>query len=660
MPTHPPFFVLLLVLASVQLLESRQTISTTPLSPRIANYQISVTLDVGAKTLKGQQTLVWRNQSRDRISELQFHLYLNAFKDSRSTFMKESRGTSRGIAMAQGGWGWIEIDEMWVRGGEELKSKIEFISPDDGNPDDQTVIRIPLNRPVLPGQSLVIDLQFTAKLPRVFARTGYYDKFFMVAQWFPKIGVYEPAGMRYATRGGWNCHQFHATTEFYADYGVYDVDMTLPKEYVVGASGLLKRVTTNDNGTKTLSYRAEDVHDFAWTAFPDFVVVEDTWNHVNIRLLLPPGRTQHQKRYLASTKVALEYFDRLLGKYPYTTLTVVDPPNGAGGAGGMEYPTLITGGSSWGLPEGLRAIELVTIHEFGHQYFYGLIGTNEFEEAWMDEGFNSYYEVRIMDEVYGKKRSVVDLLGFRIGDLEFSRSSYAGMENPKIAPVFSNAWEFKAGGYGALTYYKTAVFMTTLERLIGRDVMDEIMRTYVERWRFKHPCARDFQAIVDEVVRRHHGSKFGPTLDSFFVQVLYGTDVCDYEVTSLSNRLVSRKSEGPTNSPDTRGDREPQYEARVMVSRLGELTMPVDVLIGFDSGREVRERWEGRERWKEFIFNGADQVVWAKVDPDEVLVLDVNMLNNSKTTKPLRTPVWKYATKFLFWVQNILQFGTLF
>ncbi|HWP83529.1 MAG TPA: M1 family metallopeptidase [Bacteroidota bacterium] len=641
-------------------LYSRQTISSSPLSPRIANYQISVSLDVEAKSLNAKQTLVWRNTSPDRISELQFHLYLNAFKDLESTFMKESGGALRGISMAGGGWGWIEVNEMRVRGGEDLHAKIEFISPDDGNPNDRTVFRVPLSRPILPGQSITVDLQFTAKLPRVFARTGYYEDFFMVAQWFPKIGVYEPAGMRYAKRGGWNCHQFHANTEFYADYGVYEVDMTLPEDYIVGATGVLKREVRNPDGTKTMFYRAEDVHDFAWTAYPRFTVVEDQWKHVNIRLLLSPGRTQHTERYLTSTKAALTYFDQHVGAYPYTTLTVVDPPNGAGGAGGMEYPTLITGGSSWGLPDGLRFIELVTIHEFGHQYFYGLIGTNEFEEAWMDEGFNSYYEVRIMDEVYGKKTSALDVFGFHMGDLELARSTYTGMMNPKIAPIFSNAWEFKAGGYSSLTYSKTATFMVTLERMIGRSVMDEIMRTYFNRWKFKHPCARDFQAIVNEVVRQHHGSKFGANLDWFFEQVLYGTNVCDYELTSISNRQVFREEEESSDSAGTSEEQRAEYESRVLVSRLGEIIMPVDVLVRFDNGKEIRERWTGRERWKEFVYEGAEQIVWAKVDPDEVLMIDINLLNNSKTNDPLRSPIWRYTLKFLFWLQNILQFGLVF
>jgi len=632
-----------------------------PLSPRIANYDISASLDAKGKTIRATETLVWRNTSRDRITELQFHLYLNAFKNSESTFMKESGGSSRGAAMDVGGWGWINIDKMAMRGGEDLKAKMEFIHPDDDNAADQTVMRVRLARPVLPNQTITLDISFTAKMPTVFARTGYYNDFFMVGQWFPKIGVYEPAGMRYATAGQWNCHQFHSTTEFYADYGVYNVDITVPKSFVVGATGLRERERLNGDTTKTLFYHGEDVHDFAWTASPRYEVVEDKWEHVAIRLLIQPEHRQHTERYIQSTKAALQYFHNWVGKYPYPNVTVVDPPIKAFGAGGMEYPTLITGGSIYGLMEGVKLTEMVTVHEFGHQYWYGLVGNNEFEEPWLDEGLNQYSETRIMDETYGIKTSNIDFLGYRLGDLESARLGYLGMPNPKIAPTRLNGWEYKAGGYGGFVYSKTAVFMATLERLLGRPVMDEIMRTYFERWQFRHPSSRDFIAVVNEITQKRLGKKYGNDMNWYFDQVLYGTEICDYELTSINNRRISK----PEGVLDTQAKTDTSaasrlYEARIVVSRLGEVKMPVDVLVHFENGKETREHWDGQGRWKEFKYRGGDRIQWAKVDPDEVLQIDTNFLNNSKTLEVDSAPAWKYTVKFLFWIQNILQTSSLF
>ncbi|WP_405518266.1 hypothetical protein [Spirosoma sp. KNUC1025] len=251
-----------------------------PLSPRLANYQIDVTLDPVTKKLNGRETLTWRNPSNDVIRELQFHLYLNAFRNENTTFMRESGGQLRGTQLDRNAdenpYGSIDIVSMKTRAGEALA--YEFFQPDQPvNRNDRTVIRVPLTKPVGPGETLVLDISFRAKLPKIFARTGFSKDFFLVGQWFPKIGVYEPAGTRYASQGQWNCHQFHAHSEFYADHGVYDVNITTPKDFWVSATGLFQSEKLHPNGTKTILYHAEEVVDFAWTASPHFKVVNNSW-----------------------------------------------------------------------------------------------------------------------------------------------------------------------------------------------------------------------------------------------------------------------------------------------------------------------------------------------------------------------------------------------
>ena len=641
----------------------RQMMFKEPLSPRIANYTINVKLDDVERTLSGKERLTWRNVSRDVITELQFHLYLNAFKNSASTFMKESGGSNRGFAMEEEGWGWINVTEMRTAEGEDLTSDMEFIHPDDDNEEDQTVLRVPLKTPVRPGGILQLDIEFNAKLPTIFARTGYIRDFFMVGQWFPKIGVYEPAGMRYAIAGQWNCHQFHSATEFYADYGVYDVDITLPTKFVVGATGILVSDTENGNGTKTLRFHAEDVHDFSWTASPHYVVADNSWEHVAIRVLMQPQRTHQISRYVESVKHALEYFNAHVGKYPYPIITIVDPAHGAMGAGGMEYPMLITAGSFWGIGPELKLAELVTIHEFGHEYWYGLVANNEFEEAWLDEGINTYYEIRILDETYGPKRSVIDFEGFHAGDVDFSRAAYVTRDYPKVNPIATPAWKFGAGGgYGTLTYQKTGTALVTLERLIGRTAMDSAMKTYFNRWKFKHPSGRDFKAVFDEIVPHFHGDRFGPSMDWFFKQLIEGTDVCDYELTWIRSARIQR----PTGVFDTVGGKAARtqqsdatsgapYRSKVLVSRLGEIQLPVSIAIGFEGGEKIIEQWDGKDRWKEFIYLRPEKVIWASVDPDQSIVVDMNILNNSKRIDPERFPLRKHFVKMLFWIQNALQ-----
>ncbi|KAA9353722.1 M1 family metallopeptidase [Larkinella humicola] len=625
---------------------AQKTVSAVPLSPRIANYQIQVELNTATKRLEGKETLVWKNPSNEFVRDLQFHLYLNAFRNLQSTFMRESGGQLRGEFIDKNdpeSFGSIDIVSIKTRAGasgkaENLTGNYRFIQPDDANADDRTVIRVPLSKPVAPGESITLDIAFRAKLPKIFARTGYSRDFFLIGQWFPKIGVYEPAGTRYATQGQWNCHQFHAHSEFYADFGVYDVAMTTPATFRVGATGQLKSERRNPNGTKTQRWYAEDVVDFAWTACPDFDVFDDRWRHVSIRALMQPEHAGQAKRHIDAAKVALAYFDKNLGRYPFTTLTIVDPPVWALGASGMEYPTFITAGTSWGMPAGMRLPEQVTIHEFGHQYFMQLLATNEFEEAWMDEGFNQYYEGRIMDETYGPKSSVIDLFGYQMGNLELSRTSYVHLDHPAIAPSFGNVWQLPDDYYGELTYFKPATWMRTLDGLVGRPVMDEIMRTYFNRWQFKHPNADNFIAIVNEVVGKRLGNRFGPDMSWFFDQVLYGNQVCDYEL-----HAVRSTKQGSS------------YRSAITVYRKGDAQLPVEVLVHFENGQEELLHWDGKARSHTFTLTQPTRADWAKVDPQQKIYIDSNLNNNSFTTRPPASPAAKYAAKLMFWAQNWMQ-----
>ncbi|WP_288427712.1 M1 family metallopeptidase [uncultured Spirosoma sp.] len=619
-----------------------------PLSPRLANYQIDVSLDTKTRRLTGRETLTWRNPSNAPVSELRFHLYLNAFRNDKSTFMRESGGQLRGDRIdknaSESPYGFIDIQSMKTASGEPLV--YEFIQPDDDNRDDRTVVRVPLTRPVGPGQTITLNIAFLAKLPKIFARTGYSRDYYLVGQWFPKIGVYEPAGTRYATMNQWNCHQFHDDSEFYADYGVYDVNITAPKDYWVSATGLFVGEKMLSGNRKTVRYHAEDVVDFAWTASPHFQVINDSWKRpgggsVSIELLMQPEHLVQAKRHLDAVKAAMTYFDKHVGRYPFPNLTIVDPPTHASGSGGMEYPTFITAGTSWGTPAGLRVPEIVTVHEFGHQYFMQLLASNEAEEAWLDEGFNQYFEGRIMDETYGPKTSVADLLGLRMGDLELSRSQYAHRENPALGSSFGNTWQLPAGEYGVLTYSKTATWLRTLEGLVGRSGTDEIMQTYFARWQFRHPNAQNFIDIVNEIVPKRLGQKYGVDMNWFFAQALYGDQVVDYQLESIRNKR-----------------REGRSFSEVTVQRNFDGQMPVDILVRLDGGtadkpREQRLYWDGKDRQRTFTLPG--RVLWAKVDPDQKIYMDIDFNNNSLTLSPSSAPAGSVATRFLFWVENWMQ-----
>ena len=656
------FFLALITITNIF---SQTTLFKTPLSERIANYDISVTLDNIEHKLTGKEILHWKNTSSDEITELRFHLYLNAFKNNRSTFMIESGGKHRGNSKKENVWGWCKISSLKILNGKDLTNKIEFIQPDDTNHFDQTVIRIPLNKPLLPNEEINLEINFISKLPNIFARTGFEKEFYLIGQWFPKIGVYKCAEKLNAEKGEWNCHQFHLNSEFFADFGVYNVNITLPEKFIVGATGVLEQEKKNEAGTKTLSYHAEDVIDFAWTAYPNFLVKETQWKHVNVKVFLPEEHFMFADKYLKSAVASLEYLNKNVGKYPYTTLTIVDPPLAASGAGGMEYPTFITGMSVWGVANFVNLVEIVTTHEFSHNYFMGMLASNEFEEPWLDEGFTQYFETRIMDATYGKYSSVTDLFGFHLGDFELTRTGYVSMRNPKISSNLPYAWQFPFGTYANLTYYKTTTWLTTLQKMLGDETMTEILKTYFSRWSFKHPTGKDFIKIVNEIVAKNYGTKFGKNMNWFFDKTVYGSGICDYKVTTILNRPVS-KQEGVfndsliTNTKD-KENKKPKFNSEVIVHRAGEIKLPVEILIHFNNGDRLLKNWNGLERTKTYYFRNTPKVDWVKIDPDYKITLDVNISNNSLSVKPKRTIVEKYTTKFLFWIESVmLTFGMLF
>ena len=369
--------------------------STAPLSPRNANYTITARLDPESRTIDGEQVLTWRNTSGTLASTLQFHLYYNAWRNTASSWM-------RGMRLAEGDlgdlpdsdWGWIDIKSLRLgTDGADLTGRLRYIAPDDGNADDRTVVEVPLDSPVGPGQSVDVHITWTSRVPRTFARTGAVGNYFFIAQWFPKIGVLEDSG--------WNCHQFHVATEFFADFGVYDVRLTVPTGWVVGATGLERSRRDEGNGATTHHYYQEDVHDFVWTTSPDYLERTSTFSHgslppVRMRLLLQPEHASQAQRHFDATTAALRYYGEWFGAYPYGHITIVDPA-WQSGAGGMEYPTLFTAGTRWLAPSRVTQPEGVTIHEAGHQFWYGIVASNEFEHAWLDEGLNTFSTARTIE-----------------------------------------------------------------------------------------------------------------------------------------------------------------------------------------------------------------------------------------------------------------------
>ncbi len=616
-----------------------------PLSDRVVAYNIAANYNATNHSLDAQETLTWTNYTDRPQDRLPFHLYLNAFQP-KSTFTREAyEGGNRDMKVG-GKWdekkfGADTIESFEVVGMGDLTSQLRFIHPDDDNADDQTVVEVQLPRAVQPKDSISIKIAFHDQFPEVVARTGYKRDFLLAGQWFPKIGVW--------WKNAWNCHQFHASTEFFADFGTFDVKLTLPSNFNVGATGVQTGESAHPDGTKTLAFRAEDVHDFAWTADPTTKIVEDSIpissGTVKIRLLMQTGHMASAPRYMQALKGTMKKFDEWIGPYPYSQITVVDPPHGGGAAGGMEYPTFITAGTAWWIPDGLKAPEGVVEHEFGHQYWYGMVATNEFEDAWLDEGINQYTECKFMDALYGRD---VDILNTRAGTADergLDRFEYIGVAD--YDPIVRRGWQFQNfDSYGGITYAKTALVLLTLEHIIGEEKVREAQHVYFERYRFKHPTADDFINTVNQVA--------GQNLDWYWNQAIRGTQVLDYRILSADSERADWVDK---NAPKEEKKGETEYLNSVVVHRKGDFLFPVILEAKFDNGETIREHWDGVDRWHRFSWQKKAKLLSAEIDPDHGIWLDRDLFNNSwrlESNSHATGKIAAYWTLFTQWLGQVL------
>jgi Peptidase family M1 domain len=609
--------IALLALCSVVTAQSSiATNSARPLSQRVVAYSIDARVDADHKTVDGTETLTYHNLTGRPQDTFPFHLYLNGFQP-KSTFMREVRRDHRSFEWEDKFRASAQIKSLQVTGMGDLTSQMKFISPDDGNSDDRTVFQVKLPRPVRAGDSVEFKIAFHDQFGEVFARTGYKRDFIMGAQWFPKIGVW--------WQNAWNCHQFHATTEFFADFGTFDVRLTVPQNEVVGASGVEVGNVNNPDRTKTLSFRGEDIHDFAWTIEPEYKVFTDTFNGsmgpVKMRLLLQPGHARQADRHMRILRATLEHFDHWYGPYPYKQITLVDPPHGALQAGGMEYPTLFTAGTAWWMPGGVHLVESVIEHEFGHQYWYGMVATNEFENAWLDEGINSYTECKILDDVLGKDRSAFQLWGMHESDDSQQRNFYR--DSAENDPMSRFAFRYmNEASYDDITYGKTATVLLTLEKIIGEQTLQRALHTYFMRYRFTHPTQEDFLKTLEEVS--------GQNLRWYLEPAVYGTAILDYDIARARSDRVDWFEKKP--APEKKG--QTLYRTMVVVHRKGDFIIPVEVLIKFDNGETAREQWDGRDRWIRYTYDKKAKLVSAELDPGTSVRLDKNFFNNSYVVEP--------------------------
>ncbi len=590
-------------------------------APEVVTYNIEVTLDVeNGYLLEGVETVTYRNTTQTDIPDLVFHLYLNAFANEETIFMKEGGPMHRGNAWVEAENGWIEVTGLRLLDGTELA--LEPL-------EDGTLARAPLPELVGPGEEVSFEVTFRAKLPKVFARTGWAldasgDPFLMVGQWFPKLGVWQDTG--------WNAYPFHANSEFFADFGRYNVTIMLPEGYITGATGMPVDPGPVEipAGMQAVAYHAEGVIDFAWTASPNYQTATRQVGATELLYLYLPEHDWTADRVLDAAEVAMTHFSEWFGPYPYPRLTIVDAPDDGEGAGGMEYPTLITAGAMdiTGLGVAVsrigfeRGIELVVIHEAGHQWWMGMVGFNEAEEPWLDEGFTDYATLRLMNAFYGVGDSAIDAGNFDAGYLDLRRMEYVAF--PDVA-MYGRAWEFASMQYGVAAYSKPALSLLTLQNVLGEETMNRIMQSFFEQYQYAHPTTEDFRAVVEREAGQDVRWFFGePDTGGGLV---YGPETVNYTAQAIDDRSIT-------------------------VAREGELAVPVDIGVQFTDGTESSLVWDGVEPERTLSFD--KPVESFQIDPERKLLVELVWSDNG-LSRQARVADWlTTVTRLLYHLQNWL------
>jgi hypothetical protein len=590
-------------------------------SPRIANYKLEARLDVIKHQLVGSETLTWTNPGASSVDRLPFHLYLNAFKNESSLFMRTSRDVPRHPAPSEPGWGWIEVSSVQI-GGVELVAKLVRPHPED---PDETVTELPLPTAVGPGQTIEVSFKFTAQLPEVFARTGYKGEFHLVGQWFPKIGVrLGPPG---AER--WECQPLHANTEFFADFGTYDVALTVPSTYIVAATGVLTSASEAPGGTRTFSYHAEDVHDFVWMADPYMEVMSrqaklEVGPPVAVRVFYRPEQKAFARRHLEAAVGTIERFSSWFVPYPWSILTVIDPPMDAWrGAGGMEYPTLVaTAGDTVFARPGIRLPEMVTVHEVGHSWFQGMLASNEPVEGWLDEGVNEWADAKAMDDLYGARTSGVDWMGWQ-AEVAALRRAIADDPTSLPSPIATAAYAFVDNeAYAEASYASTLRALRTLEQQVGPTRFAAAMKTYAKTFAFQHPTGRDLTDTLTTELDQDLAWFFGPVFQQVG-GIRFGIRTASCRPAHATRGVVetgsARKLVTETEAPDTAS-----YICEVVVTNTGTVHVPIDIELDFADGTTQRVHWDdrGTGSWERFVVQRSAPLTEVWLDPENKIWLD--------------------------------------
>jgi hypothetical protein len=499
----------------------------------------------------------------------------------------------------------------------------------EGHPgEDETVYWVRLPRQVDPGETIRLEIAWQSRFPLVHSRTGWSRDFLVGAQWFPKAGVYEG--------DKWNCRAYRAGANSYADFGTYDVVLSLPRTLFLAHTGTLEGFRTPEEApldprrpaNYLWSIHAEDVHDFAWAALPRRTWECRTFPYRGIQVscyFQPRDRHGFERQRLA-VQAALKSAGEWFFPYPYPVFTIVDVPEGAQETEQLEFPTLVTASCRPFDPLDRRARpEVLTMHEVGHQWFYGILAPDAAEEPWLTEGFATWFAQKTAERAY---QGLFSSRRFRAGT---DAAAWAGYwRHPSVDPLARSGYQARdPESRTTAARFKAPLVLDQLEAMLGRPLMERALMEYTREMAFRHPTGRDFQRIAERVAGRE--------LDGFWKDFVEGTDTLDVVIGKVEVREVLEG--GWMESPQGPVFAAPQPAApgrrgRLTLVRRGGLQLPITLWARLENRTEQRLAWDGQDRWATFEFDSP--VTAAILDPDGNYPMLKDRLHANYSAQPAR------------------------
>lgn len=583
-------------------------------------YKIEFSIDFKEKTITGKGILTFTNTYNFPIKNLYFNLYQNGFNEN-STLWNESNYLSlQKNRFGEEAFSYTNIQKILV---DKNLAGFRFIAPEDNNVQDKTLLEVEMNRVLFPEETAEVEIYFTTRFHKFYFRSGYTEDSFYLMQWYPKLCVFE--------QGKWKAHQFHSFTEFFGEFLDFEIDFEIPEEWEVVGTG--KIVEEESAGSKKVKIYAENVHDVAIVLSRELKKVKKNIdvipdNPVELDIFIPSEYNYKIPRIVDILKKSFQFYNEWIGPYLYPNFTIVFPSwSTAQGSMGMEYPQLILCGVRHLEQKNSYNLEYVIAHELAHQYFYGLLASDEVDEPWLDEGFTTYISSTFIQKTYPPSNvPLPKFLKYGItSPLKmdfFLRVNLSYYHDKGTGDFLIPGWQYPDYlEYRIYSYNKPAMALKTLEKYFGEDKMKAFLQDYFSTYSFLHPHTEDVIKLIEK--------NFGVIWAQNFYNLSNKPQKIDYSIELLS-------------------------EEKFVVRRNGEFIVPVKILVDFEDKGQKTLEYDGIKSFQVFELKDR-RIKKVTLDPDGNILLDLNPLNNFSCQKKYRPSFfWNFFSKAILLFESLI------